>query len=185
LVETGTQLSHALASDNALPEDRRWFVGHTLPHKERLALEHLQHQGFETFLPRVLVTRRHARKVESVKQALFPRYIFIRLDLARDRWRSVNGTIGMAYLLTALEQPSPVPVGFVETLRESASADGVISQGPDFAPGDAVRLVAGPLEGQVGELLHLDSKGRVEMLLNILSGQVRLKVARELLERAA
>jgi transcriptional antiterminator RfaH len=118
--------------------------------------------------------------------ALFSRYIFIRLDMTRDRWRSVNGTIGIAYLLTALEKPSPVPVGFVEALREgSAGAEGLVSQIPNLALGDAVRLVEGPLAGQVGELFRLDSKGRVEILLGILGGQVRLKVERELLERAA
>jgi transcriptional antiterminator RfaH len=168
-----------------LDEGERWFVGYTLPCKEILALEHLRRQGFETFLPRITGTRRHARKVERVKGALFPRYVFIRLDLQRDRWRSVNGTIGMAYLLAAMETPSPVPVGFVEALQEIAGADDVVAREPDLAPGEAVRIVAGPLAGQVGELLRLDARGRVEMLLGLLSGKVRLKVARDMLERAA
>ena len=141
--------------------------------------------GIVAFLPRVTARRRHARKVERVKGALFPRYVFIRLDLQRDRWRSVNGTIGMAYLLAAMETPCPVPVGFVEALQEMAGADDVVVREPDLAPGEAVRIVAGPLAGGVGELLRLDARGRVEMLLELLSGKVRLKVARDMLERAA
>ena len=127
------------------------------------------------FLPRVTARRRHARKVERVKGALFPRYVFIRLDLQRDRWRSVNGTIGMAYLLAAMETPCPVPVGFVEALQEMAGADDVVVREPGIAPGEAVRIVARPLAGGVGELLRLDARGRVEMLLDLLSGKVRLR----------
>ncbi|MGO8831351.1 MAG: transcription termination/antitermination protein NusG [Roseiarcus sp.] len=161
--------------------DGRWFVGHTLPRKEDLAQFHLARQGFETFLPRMLSTRRHARKVETIKAALFPRYLFIHLDLTRDRWRSVNGTVGMAHLVTSGEMPCPVPVGFVEGLQ-CACRDGVITIVPELAPGDSVRLIDGPFAGHVGELLRLDAKGRVELLLELLNGAVRVKVARELLE---
>jgi transcriptional antiterminator RfaH len=160
----------------------RWFVGHTLPRKEDLAQIHLARQGFETFLPHILSTRRHARKVETIKAALFPCYLFIHFDLTRDRWRSVNGTVGMAHLVTSGETPCPVPVGFVEGLRQAACRDGVINVLPELAPGDSVRLIAGPFAGQVGELLRLDAKGRVELLFGLLNGVVRLKVARELLE---
>ena len=77
----------------------RWYAFHTLPRAEGVAEAHLLRQGFEVFVPRVLVTRRHARKLETVKVAFFPRYGFVRLDLDRHRWRSVNGTTGIASLV--------------------------------------------------------------------------------------
>ena len=67
--------------------DERWFVVHTLPHRESGAKGHLENQGYRTFLPRRWKTRRHARKLETVLAPLFPRYLFIALDLNRDRWR--------------------------------------------------------------------------------------------------
>ncbi|KAA5602545.1 transcriptional activator RfaH [Blastochloris sulfoviridis] len=168
-------------TDN-VPLGARWYVGHTLPRKEVLARTNLLQQGFAAYLPRVLTTRRHARRFEVVKTALFPRYIFIRLDLARDRWRSVNGTIGISHIVSSGDLPCPVPAGIVEELSRLTGDDDIVHFEPELAPGDRVRLTGGPFTGGLGVLERLDARGRVEILLELLNGTVRLKVARELIE---
>lgn len=95
----------------------RWYVVRTQPHREARASFHLGNQGYHVFLPRFLRSRRHARKFETVLAPLFPRYLFVVLDLTRDRWRSVNGTPGVEHLLMRGEGPEPVPRGLVEGLR--------------------------------------------------------------------
>ena len=50
----------------------RWYVVRTQPHAESKASAHLGRQGFETYLPRYLKKRRHARRVETVQAPLFP-----------------------------------------------------------------------------------------------------------------
>lgn len=160
----------------------RWYVIHTLPRAEASAEFHLVRQGFQVFIPRIRSTRRHARRIESVAAPLFPRYGFVRLDLARHRWRSVNGTVGVASLVMGRELPRPVPVGIVEHLIEASDSDGFVDFDYGLTPGARVRLRSGPLAGQMGVLLRLDAKGRVEMLLSLISGAVRLSVARNLLE---
>ena len=56
-------------------------------------------------------------------EPIFPRYLFVVLDLDRDRWRSVNGTFGVARLvMMAGDRPQPAPHGVVEALV--ALADG-------------------------------------------------------------
>jgi transcription elongation factor/antiterminator RfaH len=178
---SSNHLVEALPYQDKTSPGRRWFVGYTLPRKEDLAQVHLQRQGFVTFVPRTLTTRRHARKIETIKAALFPRYLFIQLDLTRDRWRSVNGTMGMSHLVTFQDTPCPVPVDFVEELARLTRRDGVINFLPTLTPGDPVRVIAGQFVGQIGELLRVDPKGRVEVLLKLLSGAVRVNMARELL----
>lgn len=162
----------------------RWYVVYTLPRMEATAQAHLERQGFEVFFPRILVTRRHARKIESVRALLFPRYGFVRLDLERNRWRSVNGTIGVAGFVMSGERPQPVPPGIVETILASTDAQGLASFAGGLKPGDQVRLVAGPFSGELGVLARLDDKGRVELLISCMNGMVRLKVCRELLAAA-
>ncbi|MFC0242373.1 transcription termination/antitermination NusG family protein [Rhodopseudomonas telluris] len=163
---------------------RRWYVGHTLPRKEQLARTHLERQGFETFLPQLLAKRSHARKVETIKSPMFPRYIFVRLDPSRDRWRSVNGTMGMAHLVATRDQPCPVPTGFVEDLQRSADGDVISCPTPRLMPGDSVGIRSGPFAGHIGTLLSVGPNGRIEMLLAMLNGSVRLTVAQDLLEIA-
>ncbi|MBT9288475.1 transcriptional activator RfaH [Hyphomicrobiaceae bacterium 22] len=163
----------------------RWYVVHTLPNRESLACMHMGRQGWATFLPLVERTRRHARRIETVRVALFPRYLFVSLDVTRDRWRAVNGTTGVASLVMARDRPSPVPDGLVETLAAAVRPDGVIEPDYGYQPGDRVRLIAGPMAGSVGELLSLDAKGRVEVLLDLLNGNtVRARVARTVLQPA-
>lgn len=160
----------------------RWYAVHTLPRCETTAEAHLSRQGFVTFLPRIVRTVRHARKLERVRAPLFPRYGFVQLDLARQRWRSVNGTSGVASLVMGRELPIAVPVGIVEALIACMNGEGIVDLDHGFRPGDAVRLIAGPFAGQLGILTRLDERGRVEMLLSLMTGKVRAQVARDMLE---
>src|SRR3954453_18768639 len=72
-----------------LSENARWYLVHTQPKSERKAQWHLAAQGFSIFLPQFHKTIRHARQLRTVKAPVFPRYLFITLDLGRDRWLSV------------------------------------------------------------------------------------------------
>src|SRR2546425_10203415 len=80
----------------ALRPGERWYAVHTLPQREAYAQGHLRNQRFATFLPKRRKTVRHARKLRAIEAAFFPRYLFVVLDLARDQWRSVNGTYGVS-----------------------------------------------------------------------------------------
>jgi hypothetical protein len=58
---------------------------------------------------------RHARQVSVVRAPIFPCYLFA-IELERDRWRSVDTTVGVARLITADDRPLAVPHRNVETL---------------------------------------------------------------------
>jgi transcriptional antiterminator RfaH len=160
---------------------KRWYVVRTQASREFKAQAQLQRQGFQTFLPRYAKTVRHARKSKVVSAALFPRYLFVALDLERDRWRSVNGTIGVANLVMGGELPTAVPRGIVEALLAACRPDGFIDLSERFAIGDRVRLLSGPFADLVGELARFDGAGRVTVLLKLLGGEVPVRVARSAL----
>src|SRR4051794_22966009 len=88
-----------LSSLLPLSQNERWYVARTLPQRELQAAQQLANQGFRAFVPRYWKNRRHARKLETISAPLFPRYIFIVLNPARERWRSINGTLGVDRLL--------------------------------------------------------------------------------------
>lgn len=164
-----------------LPGDR-WYLAWSLPHREAVAETHLRRQGFRSFLPRRLKAVRHARKLRNVNAPIFPRYLFVALNLERDRWRSVNSTKGIVKLFMAHDRPVPVPEGIVETLIQSTDQLGRLQ----FAleRGQKVRLVAGPFAQSLGILDRLDDAGRVEVLLEIMGGGIRVKLAKTWVEPA-
>ena len=162
----------------------RWFVVQALAKREAKAQFHLRQQGFRTFLPAVMGTVRHARKTRSTKLAAFPGYLFIALDLQRHRWRSVNGTFGVSRLVMGESFPLPVPPGIIETLLDYRDEGGVCRFDRDLVAGQQVRVTSGPLAEALGKLVRLDGAGRVQVLLEILGGQVRATIDRAALEAA-
>jgi transcriptional antiterminator RfaH len=168
-----------------LAGNERWFLAHTQPRSEQRAEMHLGAQGFRTFLPRIERTVRHARRMTTVRTPLFPRYLFVVLDLGRDRWLSVRSTVGVSRLVTQqVGRPVPVPAGIVETLI--ARSDGELTRlDADLARGQQVRILSGPFAELVGTLERLDAAGRVQVLLTMMGTAVPVRLHRSALAPAA
>jgi len=163
----------------------RWYVVYCQPRQEDRADFNLRRQGFETWLPRLRRTRRHARRMDTRLVPLFPGYLFVSLDLERHPWRSINGTFGVRRILCTDERPSPVAKGFIESLRETVDAEGLVAVPKDtFKCGDRVRLVASPFADMIGTLARLTDKDRVAVLLNVLGREVQALVSRRVLVSA-
>jgi transcription elongation factor/antiterminator RfaH len=172
------------AENLALLPGERWFLAYTSPHQEVVAKTHLRRQGFRSFLPRYVKTVRHARKFRTVNAPMFPRYLFVALNLERDRWRSINGTTGITNLFMMDDRPIPAREGIVETLIQSADITGRLQFSDPLEPGQKVRLVAGPFAQALGILRKLNDTGRVEVLLEIMGGGVRVRLPRSSVELA-
>jgi transcriptional antiterminator RfaH len=164
-------------------DDRRWYLVRALTHREAIAAEQLMRQGFATFLPKQPRTIRHARRIRVALAAYFPGYLFVELDLAAQRWRSINGTLGVSHLVGPPERPTPAPRGVVEALIAAADARGVLS-GPPLQAGQTVRIIAGAFADQLAVIERQDEAGRVRVLLEIVTGTVAVTLPRELLNDA-
>lgn len=150
----------------------RWYVYRTRPHRELSAADQLRQQGFQPFVPQIQKTVRHARKLRSIRAPLFPSYSFVYLNLPDDPWRSINGTYGIVRLLMANELPIPVPVGVVEEIRKHLDERGLVRLDDGLSVGQQVEVVNGPFARLIGELVRLDAKGRVQVLLDLLGGKM-------------
>ena len=58
-----------------------WYIINTKPSAEFRVINYLNSKDIKTFMPKLLVTRKHARKVEKVFRPLFPGYIFINTNI--------------------------------------------------------------------------------------------------------
>jgi transcriptional antiterminator RfaH len=161
-----------------LADATRWYAVQCQPHRERIAAAHLANQDFRVFLPLREKTRRHARKIETVKVPFFPGYLFVQLDLSRDRWRSVNGTLGVVHLVMQGLRPLPAPEGIVEALKANCDEDGLLFWAADLVPGQAVRVLNGPFADFIGELERMTDTGRLRVLLDIMGGRTPVLLPR-------
>jgi transcriptional antiterminator RfaH len=158
--------------------EKCWYVVHTQPQHEVRAQINLERQGFVTYLPRYLKSRRHARKTDFVPRALFPRYFFVALDLARDRWRAIQSTYGVNQVVVVGERPVPLPDGILEDIRAREADDGYVTLGlpSGVKVGSRVRLTDGIFNDYRGVIDRISDDHRVAILLNLLGREVRVFV---------
>lgn len=155
-----------------------WYVVHTHPNGEARAEHNLRRQGFRTYLPRYLRRTRHARKTQLVPRPLFPRYVFVSLDLECDRWRSIQSTFGVKHVVTVGDVPAPVPCGVVEEIRARETDKGCVEVGlpAGLRPGSRVQLIEGLFAESKGVLERVADDRRVSILLELLGREVRVFV---------
>jgi transcriptional antiterminator RfaH len=164
----------------------RWYVVQTQINGEVKAARNLLRQGYEVYLPRYIKRRRHARKVDFVAKPLFPRYLFVAIDMATQRWRSIQSTFGVSHLVTNGDEPAVVPEGVVRALKVREDAKGFVKldAAPAFAPGDKVRVLGGAFMDNAGLFNGMADQDRVSILLEMLGRQVRVVLDADLVAAA-
>jgi transcriptional antiterminator RfaH len=164
-----------------------WCVAHTQPFKEGVAQHHLLDQGYEVYMPRFKKICRHARKVEEKFVPLFPRYIFVGMDLSSARWRSVNGTRGVSHLLISNDlNPTKVPASIIDDLRAQEIGDGIvpISSLVNFIKGEKVRILEGAFKDQMAIFESMDDQSRVQLLLTFMGREMKMTLPTYAVEAA-
>jgi transcription elongation factor/antiterminator RfaH len=162
----------------------RWFLAQTRAKSELKAEAHLHAQGFRTYFPQVRKTIRHARQLRTIRAPLFPGYVFLILNLERDRWLSVRSTVGVSSLVMCDSRPLPVPTGIVEALIAQSSFN-LARLDAGLVEGQAVRILSGPFADLVGKLERLNGSGRVRVLLELMGTNVPVALDRSVLAPAA
>ena len=154
---------------------KRWYVVHTQTNKESKAALHLQRQGFEIYLPRYLRVVNHARTARTVVRPLFQRYLFVQLNTEIERWRSINGTFGVSYVITSGEHPLPTPKGMVEAIRQRENEQGLVGMLPPvYEVGQRLEVIEGPLAmADVFFQKFTGNNKRVMVLLEMLGRTVQ------------
>ena len=76
-----------------------WYAIHSKPRQEERALDNLQRQGFEAWLPMLTVEKVLRGKLVQVTEPMFSRYLFIRLDTEQTNWSPIRSTLGVSRLV--------------------------------------------------------------------------------------
>lgn len=168
----------------------RWYVVFAKPRQESVALVHLERQGFTAWLPRLRVNRRHRGQWAERIEPLFPRYLFVQVDVDTVDVSPIRSTRGCTGLVRVAGQPAPVPEPVIAWLRETADAETGLhlldrERAGRLQAGDAVRVLEGPFEGAEGILESPRGAERAVVLLRILNDACRVTVPAAQLTRIA
>jgi transcriptional antiterminator RfaH len=164
-----------------------WFVVVCNPKCERRAQLGLRRAGYQTYLPQTKRWVVHARKKEERENPLFPRYLFIGLRDDQDFWklRGVDGVEGVVR-----NDNSPVRVSgslLARLLKRETSGEFDFTRlpdlGPQYVPGEAVRLTVGAFTDLQAQVVSMLSKGRVEVLLDFMGRGTKVQMKATELQR--
>ena len=137
-----------MKTNSAKESNPAWYVVYTKPRQENIAEEHLNRQGYTTYLPQIKQTRKRRGKKETRVVPLFPRYLFINLTKGMDNWAPIRSTIGTVSMVEFGHNPRPVPDDFITMLQGRQDPDGSLPEiTTEYKKGDKVRLTEGPLAG--------------------------------------
>lgn len=159
---------------------RNWFVVYSNPYKEEQAQFHLALKGVKSFFPRLYIPA--ARENKGRTCPLFPNYLFVRIHVKTES-HLIVWTPGVKKIVSFGEEPIPVEDRMIQFLQQQADETGVIRARSKLTLGQEVEIAGGPFDGLVGIIqAPPDNKGRVQILLKLLSRQVSVKFGVEFIK---
>ena len=152
-----------------------WYLVHTKPRQEDIALANLERQGYECYLPQMRIERVRRRKAEVATEPMFPRYLFIRLDSSDQgkSWSPIRSTLGVSQLVHFGARAAKVDDSLVDLLRQRERA---LPTEAMFHSGDSVVIADGPFAGIKAIYQTTEAERRAFILLEILAKPVSMHI---------
>lgn len=146
-----------------------WYLIQTKPRSENLALNNLSNQGYECYLPMVNVEKVVNKKIKVYSVPLFPRYLFIKLnlDFESKSWFPIRSTKGVSNLVKFGQTLAKINDNLVEHIysRERFTKAEVK---PLYTFGQDLKISSGPFTGFDSIYQGMDAEMRVIVLLEFM-----------------
>ena len=163
-----------------------WFAVVTKPRQEQIALENLQRQDFECFLPLAENPyQRRRKRHRHMIEPLFPRYLFLNAIAGQQNLAPVRSTRGVTTMVRFGTELAVVPESIINAIKSRMDpATGLIRIKPvELKAGDKVRIFDGPLAGISGIVEERSSENRVLILMELMGRPTAVEVDALLLQR--
>ena len=164
-----------LSNKSSALSTESWYLVHTKPRQEDIALVNLERQGYECYLPQMRIERIRRRKAEVATEPMFPRYLFIRLDSSEQgkSWSPIRSTLGVSQLVHFGSRAAKVDDSLVDLLRQRERS---LPTEAMFQTGESVVITYGPFAGIEAIYQTADAERRAFILLEILSKPVSMQI---------
>ena len=145
-------------------EQARWYVVHTYSGYENKVSQNLativenrrlQDLILEVKVPTEMVPDIKDGKEREVERKLFPGYVLVKMILTDDTWYIVRNTRGVTGFVGSTTKPIPLTDAEVENLGVDKHEIEL-----DFAVGENIQIIDGPLEGFIGIVEEIDRNAK-------------------------
>ena len=167
-----------------MSEIARWYVVHTSSgyenkvarNIEKVVENHQLHDLIhEVRVPTETVVEVKDNKKREVERKIFPGYVLVKMILTDDSWYVVRNIRGVTGFVGPASKPIPLTEKEVEALGVETHQVNV-----DYAVGDNVKIVSGPLEGFIGLVDELDpDQNKVKLTVSMFGRETPVELELE------
>ena len=163
-----------------------WYVVHTKPRQERVALENLTRQGYCAYLPHLKVLKNWRGPRQIGFEPLFPRYLFFQPGRGGQSIAPVRSTCGVTSIVRFGGIPAVLEPCTIASIREFEGCQHVAGylELSGLRPGKTVLVTSGPLAGLEG-LVAMVSRQRVIVLMRLLGDETAVRLSPDELKLVA
>ena len=156
--------------------DKKWFIAQIKPNSYHPAIQNLERQGFETFLPKMEITQRKENKFVVKNVYVFPGYMFVCFDPHTISWTKINSTYGVSKILAFNKKPTEISSDLIQELKTRYEFKINLMQKEKLQKGDCIKFYAGPFTDLIAKVETVDENNRIWVLLEAMGGYKRLKL---------
>lgn len=142
-------------------------------------MPNLARQGYQVYFPRVVQPVRTREGWRERIAPLFPRYLFVRLNVGRQAFAPLRSTLGVSGVVRFGSEYARVPDPVITGLRSREDATTGLHHLGRPAPltlGAPVRIVDGVFDGLEGIFVRASGDERVFVLLELLGAPTQVQV---------
>ena len=160
---------------------KNWNLLMTKPKEDDRAETNLLNQDYELFRPMIRQFKVKKGKQVAVIEALFPGYLFIRLDDVLGNWSQIRSTRGVSKLVRFTELPAIVPDTLIAALQGQCFEGNIIDTTEErpfvYNKGDEIEITEGSFRGITAIIKEQLAEDRVLLLLTLLGKEQELEIS--------
>ena len=159
------------------PFKKGWYVIYTKPRHEKKTASSLKAIGIEFFLPLVKKMRVWSDRRKYVDEALFPSYVFVRLDDLKSYFTSLD-IHGILYYVRAANQIAIIHDEVIDNLKCMIANSNIELEvsSEEIPPGEHVVIKDGLLIGKKCEVVKYSGKEKVLVRIELLHRNILVDV---------
>ena len=158
-----------MAIQEVKKEEPKWYIIHTYSRYESMVKSNLekiiennnlQDKIFEIAIPTEETMEEKANGKKKVfERKKFPAYVFLKMIFTNDLWFLITNIRGVTGFVGPQGKPTPIEADEVMRLGLDKVAVNV-----DFAVGDEVKIMSGPLDSFTGKIISLNDATQKAMV---------------------
>jgi transcription antitermination factor NusG len=151
-----------------------WYAVAVRSNFERIVTQSLMQKDYEVFLPTYLAKRRWSDRTKMVERALFPGYLFCRMEFER-RVPLLN-TPGVASIVGIGKCAAPVADAEIAAIQRIVQSGLPLAPWPFLKAGQFVYLNRGPLAGVEGIVIASKNSSRLVVSVEMLRRSMTVEI---------